>query len=91
MAVVRTCERVAVTDSRVVKRVPANIESDAKYSGQLPKSISNEARALAEAQGVSLEQFVAAAVAEKIAALNAPESGKWNTGHWRRPGSVKQT
>jgi hypothetical protein len=67
-----------------------HIESDAIYLGQLPKSISDEAREFAEANGVSLDQFVAAAVAEKMAALCIPETGKWNTGHWKRPGSVRQ-
>jgi hypothetical protein len=39
------------------------------YPLRLPVSIKNEAESLAAAEGISLNQFVAAAVAEKVAAL----------------------
>jgi hypothetical protein len=68
----------------------ASVQINRVHSLQLPKSISNEAQEFAAAHGVSLEEFVAAAVQEKVAALCAPETGKWNTGHWRRPWSMRQ-
>jgi hypothetical protein len=39
------------------------------YPLRLPASIKNEAERLAAAEGTSLNQFVATAVAEKVAAL----------------------
>jgi len=41
------------------------------YSLRLPKSVKAEAEALSKAEGTSLNQFVAIAVAEKIAVLKA--------------------
>jgi hypothetical protein len=90
MAVVRSCQPVAATESRVTKVVPAG--SSQKNGGiysQLPISVRDEAQEFAAAHGVSLDQFVAAAVREKVASLCVPETEKWNTGHWRRPGSVR--
>lgn len=43
------------------------------YSLRLPKSIKEAAERLSKADGTSLNQFVAIAVAEKIAALKAAE------------------
>ncbi len=60
------------------------------YSLQLPHTIRDEAKGFAEAHGESLDQFIADAVAEKMAALSAPEQVPWATGHWKRPGSVRQ-
>jgi hypothetical protein len=48
----------------------------------------NEAREFARAHGMSLDQFVAAAVGQEVASLCAPETTKWNTG--QRPMSVRQ-
>jgi hypothetical protein len=90
MAVVRSCERVAATECRVTKAV--TVDSSRKDRGmysQLPISVRDEAREFAAACGVSLDQFVAAAVAEKMAALSVPETLTWNTGHWKRPGTMR--
>jgi integrase len=59
------------------------------YSLRLPHSIRDAAKELADAHGELLDQFVEDAVAEKMAALNAPEQVPWATGHWKRPGSVR--
>jgi integrase len=91
MAVVRSCERVAAMECKVTKAV--TVDSSRKDRGmysQLPILVRDEAREFAAACGVSLDQFVAAAVAEKMAALSVPETLKWNTGHWKRPGSMRQ-
>lgn len=39
------------------------------FNLQLPDSIHKEARVLAERDGISVDQFIASAVAEKISAL----------------------
>jgi hypothetical protein len=91
MAVVRTCERVAATECKVPKAVSG--DSSRKCRGmysQLPVSVRDEAQEFAAAHGVSLNQFVAAAVQEKVASLCVPETLKWNTGHWKRPGACQQ-
>ncbi len=40
-----------------------------KLSIRLPKSVHEQVKALASAEGISMNQFIALAVAEKIAAL----------------------
>jgi hypothetical protein len=91
MAVVRSCRPVAATECRATKAVSddSSRKRRAMYS-QLPFSVRNEAQQFAAAHGVSLDEFVAAAVQEKVASLCVPATEKWNTGHWRRPGSVRQ-
>src|ERR1700692_409363 len=38
----------------------------------------------------SPDQFIADAVAENMAALNAPEQVEWATGHGKRPGTIRK-
>ncbi len=40
-------------------------------SSRLPKSLYDDLKEIAQVKGVSMNQFVATAIAEKIAALNA--------------------
>lgn len=47
--------------------------SKGTYPLKLPNSIKNAAKRLAEQDGVSLNQFIAAAVAEKVGVLTATE------------------
>jgi hypothetical protein len=46
----------------------------AKYPLMLPESVKRAAQRLAKQDGVSLNQFIAAAVAEKVGALEAAEA-----------------
>ncbi len=48
--------------------------SKSAYPLKLPSSVKNAAAELAKADGVSLNQFIAAAVAEKIGSLRAAEA-----------------
>lgn len=91
MAVVRSCKPAATTLPVIPKTVTsdASVQNDRAHSLQLPKSIRNQAQEFAAAHGVSLDQYVAAAVREKVTSLCVPETTKWNTGHWRRRGSVR--
>lgn len=94
MAVVRACsppsgsrtKRSSIRCDIRVANNPARIGDEQV----LPSSVKDAAAELAKAYGVSLDQFVAAAVQEKVASLCAPETEKWNTGHWKRPMSVRQ-
>lgn len=45
--------------------------SKSSYPLKLPNSVKEAAQRLAKADGVSLNQFIAAAVAEKVGTLNA--------------------
>ena len=47
--------------------------SKSAYPLKLPTSVKNAAAQLAKADGVSLNQFIAAAVAEKVGSLRAAE------------------
>ena len=47
--------------------------SKSSYPLTLPQSVKEAARRLAKADGVSLNQFIAAAVAEKVGTLNAAD------------------
>lgn len=47
--------------------------SKSSYPLKLPQSVKEAAQRLAKADGVSLNQFIASAVAEKIGTLNAVE------------------
>ena len=48
--------------------------SKGTYPLKLPMSVKNAAMQLAKADGVSLNQFIAAAVAEKVGTLRAAET-----------------
>jgi hypothetical protein len=48
--------------------------SKAAYALKLPHSVKNAAQRLAAVDGVSLNQFIAVAVAEKIGALESAEA-----------------
>ena len=48
--------------------------SKSAYPLKLPNSVKNAAAELAKAVGVSLNQFIAAAVAEKVGSLRAAET-----------------
>lgn len=48
--------------------------SKSAYPLKLPSSVKNAAAELAKADGVSLNQFIAAAVAEKVGSLRAAEA-----------------
>ena len=50
------------------------MRAKAAYPLKLPHSIKNAAQRLAAIDGVSLNQFIAVAVAEKLARLNVPRS-----------------
>lgn len=43
------------------------------FSLRLPRSIREEIGRLAERDGISVDQFIATAAAEKLAAMNTPE------------------
>ena len=49
------------------------MSNKAKYALKLPHSVKNAAQRLAAADSVSLNQFIAVAVAEKIGALESAE------------------
>ena len=48
--------------------------SKSAYPLKLPNSVKNAAAQLAKADGVSLNQFIAAAVAEKVGSLRAADT-----------------
>lgn len=48
--------------------------SKSAYPLKLPASVKNAAAQLAKADGVSLNQFIAAAVAEKVGSLRSAET-----------------
>jgi hypothetical protein len=49
------------------------MNNKAAYALKLPRSVKNAAQRLAAEDGVSLNQFIAVAVAEKIGALESAE------------------
>jgi integrase len=86
----RSSIRCDVRVANSVTRMGDAAQQGGGVYSRLPSSVRDEAQEFAEAHGVSLDEFVAAAVQEKMTALCAPATDKWNTGHWRRPGSVRQ-
>ena len=61
-----------MTNDTTTKAAPA-MSAKAAYPLKLPHSIKNAAQRLAAIDGVSLNQFIAVAVAEKIGAIESAE------------------
>ena len=61
-----------MTANTTTKPAPA-MSAKAAYPLKLPHSIKNAAQRLAAIDGVSLNQFIAVAVAEKIGAIESAE------------------
>ena len=63
--------------------------TNAAYALKLPHSVKNAAQRLAAVDGVSLNQFIAVAVAEKIGAIESAEVFLKQRGAKSKPADMK--